>query len=1497
MKENEENKINRKSLENNKSSGNELNLNSSNIKLSSKYLSISPKHKSSIKNNITQNENINFNFRRNLMRKHISVKNINRFQYGYFKPSKHNSNINIKNNNLRRKSVEFMQTKTKKFFKKYSLEDMEKFKVLNNNNNEYINYINENSLDSQITKLENNIKIVLNNMRLKIEKEKDEMDSHLNDNNIQKNIKNKFCTSPNLKFILKKKKISHKCNSINVKNRLTLDSNTCLNSNKEFKRSYSYDFSEQKIKKIFKRVKSKIFKKMRFDTLYHTKIIEIDSSDESIHNEYSNGFSFDPKSNFILIFEIFLVIGNLYYFITIPLRIAKNENIGEDKIDKIIILFIDLIYIADFIITIFKGYYNHDMEIIRNNKIIFIHYLKQDFFMDLIEAIPLTFIINGGVFKNNMSFGVSNFKNIFLKLMAFIKPFKIFKIIKRKNSLVLEDFFAKFNESYRLEELAVFIISFLIFFLFVHLFICLHIFLSLQSYPNWITHINIENKNFFKKYITSFYFLVTTMTTVGYGDIVCISFIERIYHIILLTIGTIIYTFLISKIGNYLRDESREHIKLSNDLNILENIRVSYPSMPFKLYFKIKSHLLNISNKRKKTGISMLINGIPDTIKIDLLFKIYAKIINEFSIFKNVKNSNFIIQVLTSFIPITLKKEEIVLLEGEIVENIIFVKDGRLSMEIIIDIKDPYKSIQKYIENNFEFISRRYLRNLNKIKSANTVMSRKKINYKELKNKIDNFLLDQQKIVNDNNSLLDHNGFSVDLGRLDFSKKQSDLNFSEDYEIVKIFDVRKNEYFGEVNMFLDKPSPYTLKTKSRIGEIFLLRKQEALHLSNNFPNIWRKIHNKSYHNLVSLKKLTIKTLKQYYNSHFYHKNKNEKPFTSNLDNSSSIISFLEKPSFLRKINNNERLNLIKPCKNMINDNNIKTIKSTKIFKNNLYFEKNRNDKRKSSVKTLKNNYGFINDGSQENSNLSSLKFTQSSVKPSINIISNNFENSGKNENDENNLNTNTNKKLLKTKSSEKFTFKEEEEDDNKINNNLKNLKKKYKSDKSIGKRKKKSTSRDYYQEIIESMHDMKKDNQSFDTILNKNRFYNNEDLQNIINNFSNEEEKIFTLKDIDAKFSKKIRKKIKMRKKIEKLKHSLELKRKEKSKNLIALYTNIISKKINLITNNTLNEDIYKNINNSLAEELINTTISEYNNENFSELFESTTSEEDTPKKFNIYSLKKIPTISFEIKSSYKNINVLSKGEILVNKKYKKFLENMIKQNSHKKFFNKVEFKRVISKYSLKTTKNKKNNFIRSSTDKFHNKNNMNKKNSLVPKSKFKTAFLNNINSSSKFIVNVDISSKNENNEFDMTNKVIQNTKKKINDKVDDSKNINDVNNSNVIYESNNNEQNNHLNIIINNNNNDMTNFLNKIKDERKLFQPKNIENKSISLNNNNIINNKSYSSSINCFNEIDKDNLSKNDNNLKILNRKKTTYNSLLKDIYIDNENEHKKNAKCIIF
>ncbi len=1465
-------KISKKSVEYKSSKDNIIN----SFKISNKPLSVSPKYKSSKRSVINHIENKG-NFKKQLIKKYISLNNVGSPKKGILKaPKNENENVNEnKKKIIRKRSVEFMKTKTKNFFRMYSLEDTEKVKnAFDNNNNRYSGkYLNDYSIESQLNQLENNLKITLINMKIELEKKKET--NIKKDDSIKKKI-NKFSTSPNLIYIPKKKKAKHhKYKSIIVKNKLTLDSSNSLIVNKKIRRAHSYDFSQQRIKKIFKKIKSKLFKKIKFETLYNTKINETDSTSDYYYNENSEGFSFDPKSYYVFIFEMVLLLANFYAFY-LPLKIAQNKDIGgkNDIGEQIITILIDILYIADFILSFFIGYYNHDMQLIKNNKKILINYLGEGFFVDLIEAIPLNLLIKTGVLKKNI-FGVSNFKNIFLKLFAFIKPFKIFKIIKKKNYLALEEFLGKYTESYHFEEFTKFFFSFLVFCLFVHLFICLHIFLSLQNYPNWITHINIENKPFFQKYITSFYFLVTTMTTVGYGDIVCISLIERIYHIILLAIGTIIYTFVISKVGNYLRDESREQIKLSHDLHILENIRVSYPSMPFKLYFKIKSHLLNISNKRKKTGISLLINGIPDTIKIDLLFRIYAKIIKEFSIFKNVKNSNFIIQVLTSFIPITLKKEEILLLEGEMVENIIFVKDGRLSMEIIIDVKEPYKSIQHYIEVNFGDISRKDLRALNKIKSANTLLSRNNVNYKDLKVKIDNFLLDQQKKVNDNKSLIDHNGISANLGRLDFSKRQSDLNIMENYETIKIFDVRKNDNFGEVNMFLEKPSPFTLKAKSRIVEVFLLNKQEATIISKNFPNIWRKIHRKSYHNFYSLKKLTIRILKQYYNSHFYHKNKNEKPFSFNFDNSSSIISFIDKPSFLNKNSNNERLNLIKPGKN--SSGKIKTVKSTQIFKNHLPFEKNEEDeKRKSSLQTLKHSYGLINDEvPSKSSNISSVKCNQSYVKPMINNISINFQS---NNDDDKNIN----KKLLKTKTFEKFTFRED------ADNNDNEKRKHHSAIKSddIGKKKyskiNNNTSIDYYKEIIQSIYNSKRDSKTLDTLLSKTHGFNDENFQDIINNIS--DHRIFTLKDVDEKLSKKIRKKIKMRKKIEKLKHSLELKRKENNKNLIALYSNIISQKLNLISKNILDDDISKDINNNIAEELINTTLSKYNNEHFSDLLESTTSEEDSPKKFDLFSLKKT-SISFTIKSSYKNINTLSKGEIISSKKYKKFLENMVRQNTNKHFFNKQDFKRIVSKYSIKTTKHKNTGSIgRISIDKI-NKNNKNKRNTLVQNSKFKSALLSNINESSKKIV-LNISNRIIDDDFISNNKF--HSSKAIQDKMDNKNKKKELNKSNIKIESGLNEKDNNIK-----NKNNRQNYLNLKKDDKTLLRPKTSEKKRNSNYIKNIIinNNKSYASSINCFNEVDKDNVSKSENHLKLLNKNVPMNKSLTKDLNIDDD------KKCVIF
>ena len=1352
-----------------------------------------------------------------------------------------------KKHHSKRSSVQLSTANNHRIFEKYNMnEEINSKKELQstkisyikkNNNNikiKAINKTNNNNFDSNnltritsVNKLENNIKNVLNYMRLKIDERKSR-NSRRSDNNILNLDINKSSRNPELKS---KRKSKLKNNSLIFKKQKRIS----LIPIDTIKRSKSFIFSEESIKKTLKRIIFKISKKINPNgsiKYRRSNIIEQYSLDEEINLHHYRGFSLSPESNFMFSFDIMIIIANLYSFIFIPLRIAKNQDIRGPNtlIDAIIKVSVDFIYIADFIISFFRGYYNNEMKIIRNNKKIIIHYLSHELFMDLIEAIPLNILVEMNILKIIYTYyGCFNYKAFLVKLLMFVKSFKIFKILKSKNNKALEELYEYLSKNYYVETLSNFIFDIIIFFLFLHLFICLHIYFSFQGYPNWISNINVINESFLAKYITSFYFLMTTMTTVGYGDIVCISPAERIFHIILLAIGTTIYTFIVSKVGNYLRDQSQEQTKLIEDLNILESIRVGYPSMPFKLYTKIKNHLLNISKKRKKKGISLLINDIPETLKNQLLFKIYAKEVSEFSIFKGVKNSSFILQMLTNFISIITKKEDIIILEGELVDNIIFVKDGRLVMEIIIDLNDPYQSIQKYLEINFNGISKKgELDGYKDINRINSLLNDNK-NFNDLKAEIDNIILGKHESKNFNSSLHHNKEQSLYFGKRDDSNNDSKANNSnEEYEIMKILDVRKNEHFGEVHMFLQKPSPFTLKTKSRIAELLILRKNDAIIISKNYPNIWREIYNKSYHNLVAIKKLTFRTLKRYYNTNLVNKT----GYGFKFDNSAtkSFISILDRPS---------------------------NISNTNIYKNGNLI--NDSYRKKISNSNLKKKKASVTSNISLNITQSLIKAKKNNVNPIINIPKEIEEIPHSEYKKEENIN------IIKRKTFEKFSF---NNGSDKINSLIDT--KTVNTNKNINKSKdilikltnndedKFNTSIEQFNEIIKSINGSKRESDNFEKLIDQTiKIINN---SKNYDNFSNTKEKVFTLEDIDENFGKRIKKKMKLRKKVEKLKEYLELRRKENNRNLIEVYSNIIAQRLNIsIDKNSI--DISKSLKSNIPKELIDMPLTSGNDMELSQLLDSTSDEENCQRKFDNNSLKTIVSDSFQIKSSYKNINILSKGEIIKNTKYKKFLENLIKKDL-KKNLNFDILKTMITNFSHNLDNYKSTKSINTGIIKNVHK-------TVVIEKKSNNKLEHHIRNSLRNNLNNIINKKNKSStKFELEN-------------FGKIKNMNE-NQSERIEETKTNE---HID----------TNIFKANKERKSFITIKNLEIpiKNQNNNNSNIIDNKSFASSLNIFNELEKDNNSKCENKIEIINKndKPTKYN------LIDNNNINSNEEKqCII-
>ena len=1048
-------------------------------------------------------------------------------------------------------------------------------------------------------------------------------------------------------------------------------------------------------KKLLKDYKEDIKAEKKNRKLKKTKNLDdsFDDNEECSSDEEENiryNFYISSDSNFIFFFDLLLIILSLYNSFCIPLSLAKRKYFCEKETISISFIYItEVIFIIDILITSVRSYYNYRYKKIVYFLKIFKHYLRTGFFLDLLEAFP-SFIISRKLCTNNYfsRYNVTTLE-LYLNNLLILKTLKIFKVLDNQKNRVMEVLYENLSEYYYLEHLIKSFTYLISIFSFFHALVCLHIYLGGHSYPNWFSLIKIQNKSLGNKYVSSFYFIIATMTTVGYGDIVCVSSIERNFQIVLLAIGTVIYSFIITKFGNYVGKKNNIQIELSNKEQILEQIRISNPLMTFKLYYKIHNYLLKKAKKQqhnKNVEINMLVNSLPDKIRNEILITIYKNEIKNFKIFTDCKNSDFIIKMLSCFVQTTCKKDTILILEGEKIENIILVKDGHLILEATIDLKNPYKSVKKYCKDNFKDIN---VEEYNKNR-RDSLLSRsgqedkeeigeteedKEKNMQVLQEKINYFLENNNKNTK-NKGLTQIKDTKINLStQIGFSENSlidEDESYDkneENWQFLKILDIRKNEYFGDIYMFLDRPAPLTLKVKSKIAEIFALKKRDALNINKIHHNIVKRIQVKSYKNLLSIKKKTIKTLQKYYDvtrfntiggvnlqdlSWFNEKSRNlsimDKTNISNksIVNSPNLSLFVPKRLVKQSCINNR----VKRGISKLTQVNIRKSISTnswanddinkKIGINNLLIKKWQQKYLPKASKfkentMLPNKITFLNKLNvlKKSEQIQPLKtqFTKSNQNKNINIINENSieykpQNVG-------NINLNGS---IKKDNSQKFSI-----------------------NKSIN---------------FEVCSNKNKTSQSLSKLsVTKAKFNSTKNNLTDLEMTKEEEEQINTLNNINSFMDKKIRKRIKSSVK------------KEKIVNLWKFYSEIIKynfdfekitdfmNKINIIDKDEININDIRDINDlnriifdKLIEYLsyVDFTDKGYGKEkekkNSSSSSSSSSSESTMKiKKKNKGIFKQENIISFKINSFYYNLNSLTKGKIIESDKCKKDIKSLIK--------------------------------------------------------------------------------------------------------------------------------------------------------------------------------------------------------------------------------------------
>ena len=221
------------------------------------------------------------------------------------------------------------------------------------------------------------------------------------------------------------------------------------------------------------------------------------------------------------------------------------------------------------------------------------------------------------------------------------------------------------------------------FLLLLHTMSCLwYLVAKLDDFPEecWVFRYGLEGSAPFFLYVNSLYFIVTTITTVGYGDRTAQTTVELIFCCVLMIIGVVAYTMLISQLTSIISANNKKQARLKDKLDILFRIRKEY-GMNFELYLRLRQSIHHHVLKDQRDN-QELIEDLPNKLRVELSNLLYRHEVKGVHFFNSMSN-HFVASVAPMLRSVKIPAGEYLYLKNDpldgsesVVELVYFLKRG-----------------------------------------------------------------------------------------------------------------------------------------------------------------------------------------------------------------------------------------------------------------------------------------------------------------------------------------------------------------------------------------------------------------------------------------------------------------------------------------------------------------------------------------------------------------------------------------------------------------------------------------------------------------------------------------------------------------------------------------------------------------------------------------------------------------------------------------------------
>jgi voltage-gated potassium channel Kch len=371
------------------------------------------------------------------------------------------------------------------------------------------------------------------------------------------------------------------------------------------------------------------------------------------------------------IWDAVIIAAIVYSAITIPISLLFIDVTFNE------LFTFDFIVVTLFIIDIFihfnSSYYDSYHEIFDRKKIAK-NYLKTWFIIDFLSVFPFEYIYLY-LFSDN---GIDPATLKQFRMLRVLRLLRLSQVLRFTYTFIKHDF---------IDPGYVRLFSFgLIAFLVSHFVSCFWIYLE-----------GIDTSNApINQYVDAIYWTVTTLTTVGYGDITASTIEQKLYTIFVMLLGVAFYAYVIGNIATILSNINFAKATFINKVDSISAF-LKYNQVPKSLQNKIKAYYQYVWSNKLVLNESDLLSDLPESYQRELTLFLNKTLIQKVPIFKTA-SKELIHELFNKLKLVMYGPNDNVFTKGQLSKGMYFINNGSITIH---DPDNQEREIVTFTDGNF----------------------------------------------------------------------------------------------------------------------------------------------------------------------------------------------------------------------------------------------------------------------------------------------------------------------------------------------------------------------------------------------------------------------------------------------------------------------------------------------------------------------------------------------------------------------------------------------------------------------------------------------------------------------------------------------------------------------------------------------------------------------------------------------------------------------------